>query len=73
VSDMNPCPVAGCTRRHSRDFMMCRNDWFRVSKSTRDEVYEIFWSEGVFSQEYRDVRAKAIAEAEASRERALAK
>jgi len=53
--------------------MMCRNDWFRVSKSTRDEVYEIFWSEGVFSQEYRDVRAKAIAEAEASRERALAK
>ena len=36
---MKACPVPGCERRCSDEYLMCRSDWWRVKPETREEVY----------------------------------
>lgn len=72
--EMHDCPVAGCGRRCSSAYLMCRSDWWRVSPPTRSLVYDTFsGGAGLFTPEYREAREAAIKEADDSRARALRK
>lgn len=78
----HPCPVPECERRVGQPYLMCRGDWWRVSRATRDLVYDTFATmqdrarsarqNGKRSARlaYLEARDLAIAEAVASRERA---
>lgn len=34
------CPIPGCDEMRSTTQVMCKDHWFRVSKPTRDRVYD---------------------------------
>lgn len=73
-TDMHPCPIPECERRCNRQYLMCRGDWWRVSKPTQQLVYDTFaGGAGLFTDEYREARKQAIDEAIASRARAKEK
>lgn len=38
------CPREGCTRQVPQNQFACRSDWYRVSKATRDEIWETYLS-----------------------------
>lgn len=73
MPDFLPCPVPGCDRRRSSQYMMCRPDWWRVRHVTRGLVYAVVDSDGVDSPAYEEAREMAIGEAAASRARSAAK
>lgn len=72
---MHSCPVPDCERNVGIEYLMCRTDWWRVTPATRQRVYDTFGvvGEGRLSEEYREAREQAIAEAVASRARSAAK
>lgn len=67
MSEMHECAVPECTRRCSVEYLMCRPDWWRVTPTTRDWVYQTYFSG---SAEYVYAREAAITEALLSRRRA---
>lgn len=73
TDEMLPCPVPGCDRRRSSQYMMCRPDWWRVRHVTRGLVYATVDVDGVGSAAYDEAREMAIAEAVASRARSAVK
>lgn len=58
------CPVEGCPTRHDRAMLMCRRHWYKVPKPLRDELWKVYRSEGVLSEEYMDARKACIEAAE---------
>jgi hypothetical protein len=73
AKEMLPCPVPGCDRRRSPQYMMCRSDWWRVRHDTRAAVYAAWDNFHNDPAAYREIRDEAIAQAVASRARAAAK
>lgn len=71
---MHHCPVPECERNVGSAYLMCRSDWWRVSKPTQSLVYDTFaGGAGLLTDEYKEARDQAIAEAVASRAQAKAK
>lgn len=82
------CPVDGCERNVGSAYLMCRSDWWRVSAETRQLVYDTFAAKDTAAfyadpdklhhvkalrEEYDAACDQAIAEANASRQRAKTK
>jgi hypothetical protein len=64
TDDLRECPIDGCTERHARTKLMCRDHWYMVPKELRDAVWKAYRGAGVFSEEYAEARDAAIAAAE---------
>lgn len=62
--DDRTCPIEGCTRTHSTSKLMCKMHWYMVPKHLRDELWEAYRQQGVWSEEYREARDKCIAAVE---------
>lgn len=58
------CPADGCTRRVRREQLACRNHWFRVSKATRERVWEAYRTG---SGDHGDAIVQAITEMNSQR------
>lgn len=60
MADDRECPIDGCTNRHARTKLMCRTHWYMVPKLLRDEVWDSYRRDGVFSERYLEARDAAI-------------
>lgn len=46
------CPSPGCEERVPSGRYACRRHWFTIPKPLRDELWQAFRTEGIFSEEY---------------------
>jgi hypothetical protein len=66
------CPVPGCGQQIDTTRLLCRDDWYRLPKRLRDQVWRTWRSgAGGTSREHRRAVLRAISGCELARQRGL--